>query len=70
MTESEELFEYLLLDRAQQVGEALGAVLLLSAGGGVLIHCRAGKDRLGHACGYLHYPRKPGTLRCKHLHAL
>jgi protein tyrosine/serine phosphatase len=47
MTESEELFEFLLLDRARLVGEALGALLLLSAGGGVLVHCRAGKDRTG-----------------------
>jgi protein-tyrosine phosphatase len=47
MTESEELFEYLLLDRAHLVGEALGAVLLLSTGGGVIVHCRAGKDRTG-----------------------
>lgn len=47
MTESEELFEFLLLDRGDLLGHALGTLLQLSERGGVLVHCRAGKDRTG-----------------------
>jgi protein-tyrosine phosphatase len=53
MTESEELFEYLLLDRGDLVGHALGTLLQLSEQGGVLVHCRAGKDRTGVVCALL-----------------
>src|ERR1700738_1747567 len=53
MTESEELCEYLLLERGHLIGEALGTLLLLSAGGGVLVHCRAGKDRTGIIAGLM-----------------
>lgn len=47
MHRSEELMRFLLYTRSEQIAEALLNLLDLSAGGGVLVHCRAGKDRTG-----------------------
>jgi protein-tyrosine phosphatase len=47
MHESEDLMHFMLFKRAELVGEALLNLLDLSVTGGVLVHCRAGKDRTG-----------------------
>ncbi len=47
MHESEDLMHYMLFKRGELIGEALLNLLDLSATGGVLVHCRAGKDRTG-----------------------
>jgi protein-tyrosine phosphatase len=47
MHESEDLMRFMLFKRAELIGEALLNLLDLSATGGVLVHCRAGKDRTG-----------------------
>jgi protein-tyrosine phosphatase len=47
MDRSEELMRFLLFRRSEFIAEALLNLLDLSAEGGVLIHCRAGKDRTG-----------------------
>lgn len=44
---SEDLMRHLLFRRAEMVGEALLTLLDLAQTGGVLVHCRAGKDRTG-----------------------
>ena len=44
---AEQLFAYMVLDRSAGLAAALRALLRLSGRGGVLIHCRAGKDRTG-----------------------
>jgi protein-tyrosine phosphatase len=47
MHESEDLMRFMLFKRAELIGEALLNLLDLSVTGGVLVHCRAGKDRTG-----------------------
>jgi protein-tyrosine phosphatase len=47
MRRSEDLLRFMVFDRTELIGEALLNVLDLSADGGVLIHCRVGKDRTG-----------------------
>ena len=47
MTTAEELMKFILFDRADLVGAALLTLLELAGNGGVLVHCRVGKDRTG-----------------------
>lgn len=47
LSHSEDLMQFMLFERSAQLAGALAGLLELAAAGGVLIHCRAGKDRTG-----------------------
>lgn len=47
LTKGEELMEFMLVERAPQIGRSLHTLLELASDGAVLVHCRAGKDRTG-----------------------
>ena len=47
LSDPADLFDFMLEARAEAIAAALRELVELAGGGGVLVHCRAGKDRTG-----------------------